>query len=99
MSYRQFLWRAEPYKTFKCDGCGALLKRSPMVWTLLGVYALVVAILALYIMSRVASPWAAAYSIVSFLLVTFLMNLLSWKCIGWKPVDQTKSLGGAKTNP
>ena len=87
MPYGRFFKEAEPQKTSRCSNCGAELKRKKSVWLLLGVGAVVVALICGFGIPFTFARWgvvaAAVFLIVSTAVTILAVNFCGWLFVGW----------------
>ena len=88
MSYSRFFKEAEPTKVSLCGSCGARLRRSRGVFTLLAAMAILAMAGALGLMLWQIAFWLRLTSTALFVAAWVLLtNYLGWRLVGWVPVE------------
>ena len=88
MTYGDFFWKHEPYKSACCSSCGVELARSRKVFFLVPSFLLFAFILifatVLVFATGVAPMGLALFSaIILFVSGAFLTNYLGYAAVGW----------------
>ena len=93
MPFGRFCREAEPLKVSRCSNCDVKLKRSNFVWLLLGVGALVVALVVGFALPFAYDRWgamvAALFVIIIVAVFVFGLKLCGWLFVGWRLVAST----------
>ncbi|MFA6455714.1 MAG: hypothetical protein WCW40_02740 [Bacteroidota bacterium] len=94
MPYKRFLKEAEPFKISACGNCNTPLKRSPRVFLYLVGMMIALAVIAGPLVALLKSSHANGYVIWGLLILllafwVILTNYLSWRYIGWVPVNKS----------
>ena len=89
MTYGDFFWKHEPYKSACCSSCGVELVRGRRVFFLVPSFALFVLILVfaiVYVFTAGVLPKGLALfsALILFVSGAFLTNYLGFASVGWK---------------
>lgn len=88
MTYGDFFWKHEPYKSACCSNCGVELTRNKKVFFLVPSFALFVLILVfatVYVFTAGVVPKGLALfcTLILFVSGAFLTNYLGFAAVGW----------------
>lgn len=88
MTYEDFFWKHEPYKSACCTSCGVELARSRKVFFILpsfALYAFIIIFAAVRVFTTGVAPKGLALfsAIILFVFGAFLANYLGYAAVGW----------------
>ncbi len=92
MTYENFFWKHEPYKTAECGSCGARLRRNRRVFLLLPSLAAFTAIILsgafwLWRSDSIPKAFILFSTIILFVGGAMLTNFMGYAWAGWIPEE------------
>lgn len=89
MAFGTFFVKAEPYKTFACQHCSAVVARAPSVWLVILAMGLVAGVAGLVVARLGFTAWQAMAILVPVVAAGVVATkLIAYRWVGWRLVTR-----------